>query len=115
MWLFYPQLLPYLLFKGFADRDSSHEIAIFGHSSLLSVDEALKKQETDDDARFKAKRMVDFAQRDPRSLMASDVSFDTFELLYLAVLQYYESTGMEKIVRNTLNVCYYLQVSQFLN
>ena len=39
------------------------------------MDEALKKQqETDDDARFKAKRMVDFAQRDPRTLMAPDVS-----------------------------------------
>jgi len=45
------------------------------------MDEALKKQqETNDDARFNAKRMVDFAQRDPRSLMAPDVSCTGCEL-----------------------------------
>ncbi|CAK8682733.1 unnamed protein product [Clavelina lepadiformis] len=58
----------------FMERESTHELAMFGHASMLTMDEAMKrKKETDEAALYKAKKRIDFKQRDPRTLLAPEL------------------------------------------
>jgi len=57
-----------------AEREGSHELAIFGHTTMLTIDEAIeKKKKADDEALANAKHRVDFMSRDPKELASKEL------------------------------------------
>nr|CAB3262600.1 uncharacterized protein LOC100180777 [Phallusia mammillata] len=65
----------------FMERESTHELAIFGHSSMISMDEAVqRKKKADDEALLKAKRRIEFSRRDPETLVGDALLASSEEL-----------------------------------
>lgn len=57
------------------ERESTHELAIFGNSGMLSIDEAIQRKKlADEQAMLKAKRRIEFSRRDPETLVAEQVA-----------------------------------------
>ena len=62
------------ILQTFNEREGSHELAMFGHVTMLTIDEAMKrKKRADDDALTREKNRIDFMKRDPRELAAKQV------------------------------------------
>ena len=78
--LVYTCLFSFSVAQTFVEREGTHELAIFGHTSTLSMDQVLKmKKDADEEALSKAKRRVDFCQRDPDTLFAEEVCEVSYE------------------------------------
>lgn len=57
-----------------AEREGNHELAIFGNTTMLTIDQAIeKKKKADDEALANAKHRVDFMARDPKELASKEL------------------------------------------